>query len=49
MLGEKSACVLHLSVLVFKWKRKKQKYSEVKTELDFPFPIHILNEIIPQQ
>lgn len=27
---------------------KKQKYSEAKTELEFPFPMHIINEIIPQ-
>lgn len=27
---------------------KKQKYCEAKTELEFPFPMHIINEIIPQ-
>ena len=49
MLREKkSACVLHVSGLVFKWKPKKQKYSEVKKELEFPFPIHTINEIIPR-
>ena len=47
--GKKSACVLHLSGLVFKWKPKKQKYSGVKTELEFPFPIHTINEIIRQR
>lgn len=49
MLGKKSICVLHLNVFVFKWKPKRQKYSEVKTELEFPSPIHFINEIIPQQ
>ena len=33
----------------FKWKPKKQTYSEVKTELEFSFSIHIINEIIPQE
>lgn len=49
MLGGGSTYVLHLNVLVFKWKPRRQNYSEVKTELEFPSPIHIINEIIPQQ
>ena len=45
--GKNICCVLLLSGLVFKRKPKKQKYSKVKKELEFPFPIRTINEIIP--